>query len=643
MCGFVTIITAPGKAVSGAVLQQMTATLAHRGPDDFGYACVDPSTGSCRTWNSEPPGSEPLSGVLFGFRRLSILDLTSAGHQPMLSDNGSTVLSFNGEIYNFVELKQELESLGVAFRSRCDTEVLLKSYEQWGTQAFSKFNGMWAFTLWDGRNRKVVACRDRFGVKPLYHAAVDGVRIFASEIKAVLAYPGGFRGFNEQNVVDFLSNCLVDHADTTMFRDIESVPAGSYMELSGERATRHQFWTLRVDPARKRQSEGKLIEQFGELLADSVRLRVRSDVPIGTMLSGGLDSTSITALIHEQRRLSGSTIGGRNWQGLQDFHLTFSACWPGWQSNEEAHIDLLCGQLDLSCQKLYPTGEGIADLLPTVMYHLEEPFENPTAVLQYLLMREAREHGVKVILNGHGADEILAGYPGAFVPPYLASLLLSGRPLKYLREKRAFQSTGEWSSRQVGEELRWNVQQWGKRVGLLPDNGTDLAVPQHLSPLNLALWFKFTEKILPMWLRMEDRVSMAWSVESRLPFLDYRLVEFAFNLPDDLKLRNGYTKYVLRQAMKDRLPEEITFDRVKQRFATPYDTWFRGAWRPMLEDLLVGSCKVQPYLDLPRFQNELRAYLAGSDNVLDADTLWRVLSTEIWLRTFSGNTNLQPV
>ncbi len=660
MCGFVTIVTGDHKTVNTRILHNMTTRVAHRGPDDFGYAWIDPLSGTSRTWTSQAPPHDEVSGVLFGHRRLSILDLTPGGHQPMFSDDGSIVLSFNGEIYNFVELKAELEARGVRFRSRCDTEVLLRAYEYWGEDAFNKFNGMWAFTLWDARNRKLVASRDRFGVKPLYYTVVDGTWIFASEIKAILAYPGAFRGFDEQNVLEFLTSSLIDDDETTLFREIRSVPPSTYLILRDQQLTLRKFWTLRVDSPREKLPDRSLIEEFRSLLNDSVRLRLRSDVPIGTMLSGGLDSTSITALIREQSKRTDVGDSGLETEALQNFHHTFSACWPGWQNNEEAEIDFLCAKFDLLSHKVYPTGELLADLLPKVMYFLEEPFETPTALVQFLLMREAKEHGVKVVLNGHGSDETLAGYPGFFVPPFLASLLLSGQPLKYLREHRAFRPSREWKNRRVPEELlralvpaslrpridellyageqqriTGGIFSAVKTPPMSRQAGVNTEASQDLSLLNSVLWLKFTEKILPMWLRMEDRVSMAWSVESRLPFMDYRLVEFAFNLSDDLKLKDGYTKYILRQAVQDILPERIVFNRVKQRFATPYGRWFRGAWRPMIEDLFAGSCAVQPYLDLPLFREKLQAYLAGNNAALDTNVLWRVINTEICLKTFS--------
>jgi asparagine synthase (glutamine-hydrolysing) len=660
MCGIVTIMTSAGKGVSSVTLQTMTAKLDHRGPDGGGYAWVDPASGTCRVWDAAFPGHEELAGVLFGHRRLSILDLSTAGHQPMVNDDQSLILTYNGEIYNFLELREELEAHHMTFRSQSDTEVLLKAYEQWSVEAFTKLNGMWALTLWDGRRRTLVASRDRFGVKPLYYTVVDGTWIFASEIKAILAYPGAFRGIDEHKVMEFLARGLINHTQQTLFRDIHAVEPGSYMELTGHTVKHRQFWVLHANTAHEAQPDSLLVKQFRELLADAVRLRVRSDVPIGTMLSGGLDSTSITALIHKHRlaHLAGS---GPASEGLHSFHHTFSACWPGSVLDEERAVDLMCKELNLLSHKLYLTDAITADFLPKVVCCLDEPFESPTAVVQYLLMREARAYGVKVVLNGHGSDEMLGGYPDFFIPPFLAGLLLAARPMLALREYRAFQTSYELGRRQMlVAVLHALLPAWlqtpvanlvhmrqQKNLGIFAEVGRPVAVcngvaadalPPHLSPLNAILWLTFTQHVIPMWLRMEDRVSMTCSVESRLPFMDYRLVEFAFNLPDRLKLRDGYTKYILRQAMQDSLPESVAFNRVKRRFQPPYPQWFRGAWRPMIQDLLLGPCQVQPYLHPPRFRERLQAYLAGHNSALPARTLWRVLSTEIWLQTFSAST-----
>ena len=622
MCGLVTIVTPSGGQVSSSVLQEMTTRLAHRGPDDCGYACVDPLSGMAERWSDSRPDLA-LSGVVFGHRRLGILDLTPNGSQPMVNDDGSMILAFNGEIYNYLELRAELQAKGAVFRGRSDTEVLLRAYEHWGTSALGKFNGMWAFTLWDGRQRKLVASRDRFGVKPLYYTVVDGTWVLASEIKSLLAFPRAFRGFRGDRVRAFVHRAHIDCDEDTLFNGIHAVPPGTCLEIEGEKSTRRTFWSLRIDDRFEGRSAESLVSSFADLLGDSVRLRLRSDVPIGTMLSGGLDSTSIAALIHEQRMHQRNLPPTQESSGLRSFHHTITACWPGWLHDEEAQVDALCAKLGLRSHKCYVSPESMADVLYKVAYHLDEPFESPTALVQYLLMKTAREVGVTVVLNGHGSDEVLAGYPVRFVPPFLADRLLSGHPLQFLNSARQFRKVGEWSVRQLIEELRRGA----------PRPSDFMRTPTRLAS---ALWDAFSARILPMWLRMEDRVSMACSIESRLPFLDYRLVEFAFNLPDDLKLRNGYTKFILREAMQARLPNDIVWNRRKTRFASPFGSWFRQGWRRLLEDNLLGPCQLQSHVDLTDFQARLRKLLNGSDEAVSEDTVWRVLNAEVCLRTFGA-------
>ena len=650
MCGLVTILTSPHRPVPGIVLRDMTRVLAHRGPDGESFACIDPADGEIRLSGSIAPDAA-LSGVLFGHRRLSILDRGPAGDQPMLSRDGLSLLSFNGEIYNFVELRNELRSRGISFRGHSDTEVLLESYLYWGSAVLNRLNGMWAFVLWDGRRRKLIVSRDRFGVKPLYYARLDATWIFASEIKALMEFPKLYRGVDQAQVREYLVSGRVDQRDGTLFQGVQAVPPGTFLEIGTEAARTEQFWSLPSRADRNEESPAELILEFAALLRDSVRLRGRSDVPIGTMMSGGLDSTAITALVRQEQRSSAASADG--FPGLRAFHQVFSACWPGSDHDEEVNIDLMTASLGLSAHKLYPTAASIAEVLPAVTYHLEQPFRDPIAAVQFLLMQTARAQGVVVVLNGHGSDESLAGYPDAFVPPYLASLLLRGRLADFLRERRAFAGS-EWKTADLVEHglllmippgLRQRTlhgvarRQLGRRHALF--NGPPSPVPVEeatpagnsgrLTALNAALWRKLSREILPAWLRMEDRMSMAASVESRLPFLDYRLIEFAFRLPDNLKLRDGFTKYILRQAMKDTLPAPLVQTRTKRRFSAPYESWFRGPWRGMLLDLLerpIATC----YLDRRTFRPSLEAYLSGKASALSAPLLWRVFGVELWLR-----------
>lgn len=658
MCGFVALLCTSRQRVPARVLHQMTNRLAHRGPDDTGFAAIDPDTRVVRRWSHDLPPELDLSGILFGHCRLSILDLTPAARQPMVSDDGSSVLAFNGEIYNFLELRSALSGAGASFQGTGDTEVLLQAYQCWGADALNRLNGMWAFVLWDGRRRALIASRDRFGVKPLYYGIVDDVLIFSSEIKALLAYPGAFRGFNERRVLDFLRDGLTDHQEETMFAGVRSLAPGTYMEISGDRRVTTRFWTLPDGQSEVEHADSDLIAEFGSHLADSVRLRTRSDVPIGTMMSGGLDSTAITSLIRAQQQSGGGD--ERSFAGLAAFHHTFSACWPGSEGDEEADIDLTTSELSLISHKLYPTPERIAEVLPKVAYHLDEPFVDPIAAVQYLLMQKARSYGVKVVLNGHGADEILGGYHKLFVPPFLADLLMAGRLGTFLKEQRAFRGSG-WA---------WPLMFWHLVMRELPASarlspltparvleqlrGAGGVFADHASPSDAdgatsdstptspfsfpgALRFEFMTRNLPRWLRMEDRMSMACSVESRLPFMDYRLVEFAFRLSNHLKLRHGYNKYILRQATRTLLPQRLIETRSKLAFQAPYSEWLGGPWRSMVGDLLLGTSRAGAYLNRGVFEPKLQAFMNGHKKALPHYLVWRVLITELWLREFAGS------
>lgn len=648
MCGFVTVSTGSGPPLQFTDLEAMTDAVAHRGPDDVGYVWVSPD-GQLHVGRGGF-GDEPRRGVLIGHRRLSILDLSAAAHQPFVDTSRTSCLAFNGAIYNYVELRAELRSHGVTFRSSGDTEVALASYQRWGEDAFRRFNGMWACTIWDGRENKLVISRDRFGIKPLYYGRVRNTWVFASEIKSIIRYPGLDRALAHDQVLEYLQAGLIDHTDRTFFENVYSVPPGTTITLKNGHAQVSQFWSL----PEKRGQQRDVVAGCRELLQDSVRLRSRSDVPLGTMLSGGLDSTSIAALIVSQARLGGST--GSERRGLKSFHDTFTACWPDDVTvDEESEVDQFCDALGITSRKSYLTAEQIGELLSEVTFQLDFPFENPVPVVQYILMRRARERGIKVVLNGHGSDELFGGYPGAFVNPFLAGLLLRGAWSDYRREKQNF---AEWYDQTATyTELMWGLTPRLLRpvVGRMAKKSHDCQnglfekmddapwsrvdaewqVSRRLHPLEGALWRNFRAAILPAWLRMEDRVSMAHGVEARVPFLDHRLVEFAFGLGDEWKLQDGLTKYILRRAMRDLLPRSIVEDRRKRRFATPYARWLRGPWRPLLVDhLLMGQPRIRTYLKVPLLRRRLIEFLDGSDSV-SASVVWRALQTEIWLRRFT--------
>ena len=664
MCGLVTLMIPEDRSVSTDVIRHLTESLRHRGPDDVAYLHVDPRTGNVTPWMNGLPEARALSGVVFGFQRLSILDLSPAGRQPVLTRDRSLAMTFNGEIYNYVELADELAQSGTTFTSHGDSEVLLKAYEHWGAACLPKLNGMWAFTLWDGRRRCLVASRDRFGVKPLYYTTVDGVWILASEIKTLLLYPGAHRGFNEARILNYLRDGRIDDGDETLFEGVKAVLPASYLELTGDEQRVTRFWHLDAQPDRVDPDPARAVADFRNLLSDAVRLRLRSDVPVGTMLSGGLDSTSIVALIDE---LKGAGIGSRppsEARGLRSFHRAFSACWPGWPGNEEEKIDGVCSRFDLKAQKLYPKPDEVLGVLEKVVYHLDQPFQTPIAAVNYLLMSAAREAGVKVVLNGHGADETLAGYAEIFPFYHLVDLLRGLDVPAFMSEHRAFRGRSSHSTAAMlralaGRLLPARIRARRARTTQVSIGRDDLFArpavantPRGIfdarygaapSLLEESLRDRFFVQYIPQWMRMEDRMSMAASVESRLPFMDYRLVEYAFGLPAEMKLRDGRTKFILREAMAQTLPQDIVFEQEKVKFAVPEMRWFRREWRPFIEEtLLTSRRRIDPFLNVSGFQRQLGAWLGGDDTAMTPQVVWRALNTELWMQRFQSDESVRP-
>ena len=402
MCGLVATISFDGRPAEPRVLQRASDSIAHRGPDDSGLATYGP--------------------VGFGFRRLAILDLSPAGHQPMETPDGRLSIVFNGEIYNYIELKRELEQFGRTFRSGSDTEVLLQAYDQWGTDCVSRFNGMWAFVIYDRARRRIFASRDRFGVKPLYRWT-DGKRlILASEIKAIVASGWYQPSVNWTTAARFLCRGHLDADTQTFYEGVDQLAPGCTLEVDLDgRTSERAFWSLEqiADPV-----PDDPVARFRELFEDSIRLRMRSDVPVGVCLSGGIDSNAIISMMAKLR-------GGTTTYPLQAFSYIpeeFSEAKYIHESIERTGATL--NELEISPERLW-------ELLPTAIWHYDEPVHSPTALIGFELMRLAKSKGVTVVLNGQGADEVNAGYHNYF-RSYWSDLMHGGRFVKAASEVAAY-------------------------------------------------------------------------------------------------------------------------------------------------------------------------------------------------------------
>lgn len=644
VCGIVGAVGLEPRLIPDDALELMLAAVAHRGPDGAGLFHD--------------------SGVRLGHRRLSILDPTEAGAQPMRRHGA--VLVHNGEIYNYLELAAELRAIGYVFSSGTDTEVILAAYDAWGPDAVSRFNGMWAFALWDPRRRRLLLSRDRLGVKPLYYRVAPRCVLFASEVAALLAITpsgDGWRPEPQPTVIrDFLARGLVDHSELTFVDGIRSLPAGHSLLVADGRLRFVRYWPPPVlaDDARPRVSgedrrrDRALVDEFRDLFDDSVRLRLRSDVPLGTCLSGGLDSSSIVcaaAGISRARR-SFEIAAAHEQAPRYAFHARF----PDRQLDESVYARAVADlvELELVCES--PTMSPFNAAVASVLCAQGEPFAGASVFAQLAVMRAAHKRSVKVLLDGQGGDELLAGYV-----PYLgyraASLIEAGRLGDVPGELRSQVAFGSVTP---GSALRATVRamapqalveairsaprsRYGLRVrGELERSGT--AARSHGEPgtaLARRLWQDLSCDSLPALLRYEDRNSMACAIEARVPFLDYRLVEFALALPDRLKISRGATKAILRRAMADRLPREVLARRDKVGFATPQSAWLRDA-APDVERLLLmrGQVVERGWVNRRDVQGLLGDVARSGAR---HEQLWRLVVLESWLRrTWPGGCDPVP-
>lgn len=595
----------------------MASALAHRGPDAAGDF------------------AEP--GVAFAFRRLAILDLSPAGNQPMSDPSGRYRLMHNGEIYNYRELRAELEGKGHRFHTGTDTEVILAAYTEWGESCLRRFNGMWAFAIWDSETRSLFASRDRFGVKPFYYHR-DGTRLlFASEPKALLA--GGVNRIANPRVIrDYVQQGYLDHTAETFFEGIVRLAPAHSLTFDADGLRLSRYWSL--EP--RDSPEGDAAEAVREMLFDAVRLRLRSDVPVGTCLSGGLDSSAIVRIVDRLLRTE-----AHNARQVGDRQQTFTAFFEDRSVNERPFAEAAIADTRTKPHWVTFDADGLVGNVLSIVEAQDEPFGSTSMIAQWYVMREAKRAGLTVMLDGQGADEIFAGYHGYFAP-FFADLLAAGRFGALRQELMAYRRLHGASHahlanlvvrRFMPERIRWIAR--GRAQGgssLVHPNlpGGYTPEPEDLSGsdrLTRMLRLLLTTRGLPELLRYEDRNSMAHSLEARVPFLDYRLVELMFSLRAGALIERGMTKAVLRRALSDVLPPLIR-DRVdKLGFVTPEARFMRGTLGELAADVFAStSFRERGWVNADAAIKRLGRHRAGE---LDAGfELWRALNLELWARRF---------
>lgn len=648
MCGLFGIIRVDGSGIDLAQASGAMDLIRHRGPDDEGWLLGHSRKGRhlvCAGRDTLPglklPPLVQAVGddydLCLGHRRLSILDVGEAGHQPMATSDGKVWVIFNGEIYNHVELREALMAKGHAFRTRTDTEVLLAAYREWGPACVERFIGMFAFCLVDFGLQRLLLARDHFGIKPLYLARIPGAILFSSEVRALLAYPQVDRRVHPQSLYNYLRFGSVDGTEQTLLRGIQQFPPATLATLSfgGIDLRMQKYWEL--DPgATLELGAREAADQVRDLLDQSVRQHLRSDVPLGTCLSGGLDSTAILMLMK-------GALGDRH--PIEAF--TFITDDP--VLSEQRYVDIACraAQVNLHCVK--PSPQEFAGDLKELVRCQEFPFGGPSVYAQHRVFRHAKENGITVMLDGQGADELFGGYYhliGAKVTSLLCSMELvkafqvlgnvPGNMGHYFSRMLAFslgralpQALRPPFRALMGEPLfpDWLVKDWFLDQGA---HGIERAFGRGRNALKEEMALSVTQGSLPELLRYEDRNSMWFSIESRVPFCNPRMAELAFSLPGDrLISSNGTTKAVMKDALGGLVPDQI-INREKVGFGTPEREWL-AMIRPVVSSTLFeGEAMGLPYLRNIRQEMNM-AIDTGDRWPLHA---WRIFNLILWVQEF---------
>lgn len=629
MCGIAGFVDARAGRDSLPVLERMTQAIAHRGPDDSGYFTAP--------------------GAALGHRRLSIVDL-SRGHQPMSNEDGSLTIIYNGEIFNHAELRPELERAGHVYRTRSDTETILHAYEQYGPECLARFRGMFAFAIWDSRSQTLFCARDRLGIKPFYYFHDGRVFAFASEIKALLEHPEISAAFDDSLLTEYLAFGYTS-GDRTLFSGIRKLMPGHHLtvRLSDGRTSveTRQYWDVPPPPARpEHRDETSWISELRNRLEETVRMRLMSDVPLGTFLSGGVDSSAITALV---KQMSGGRVE------------TFSVGYNETAFSELGYARQVADHLGTDHHEVVVGMTDFFDALPRFVWNEDEPITWPSSVALGFVSKLASER-VKVVLTGEGSDELFGGY--ARYRFYEINQTWARRYGILPESFRRFFRAQVAGSRLLGADARRKLQHTfiGRGDGvesLYLDNF--YSALSHAEQRQMLVSARATEAspyagFLRFWnadrpgsllqrmlyadqktylvelLMKQDQMSMSASIESRVPLLDHTFVEFASRIPDNLKIRGGEAKYVFKRAVENLLPRDIVY-RKKMGFPTPLRDWLRkDAARPLLRLLQSRDGLLASYIDAERLDSMIERHVSGFEDC--TDRIWRLLNLQIWGEIF---------
>lgn len=600
MCGISGLINKQNKAIEPLEIKKFNDLVAHRGPDSDGIY-IDKT-------------------LALGHRRLAIIDLTEHGHQPMAYQNRYWI-TFNGEIYNYVEVRNDLQKLGYQFKTQSDTEVILVAYAHFGNEAFALFNGMWALAIYDKQEQKLILSRDRFGKKPLYYTHSDSIFAFGSELKQILSVLPKVQA-NHTVLFESILTQIDRYGDKTSFKDIKALPPSHFamLDLRSFDFSLQRFYTLKANPDYQNLSLDEAVSTFGDLIQSSIDLRLRSDVKVGTCLSGGLDSSTISFLASKSYR---EQTGGLPFLGIHAQSIEK-------ESDESEFAKKVAKAANIELHIINPKNEDFQKTVRSVIRTQEEPFHGPSILLSWLVFQKAAELGCKVMLDGQGGDEIFLGYER-----YLASISASKSGFAYLKALKNNANVPLWRSFVYSQyftkpflKINRIKRETFLTKSLISDSLFDSfretsRVFADTTELQIQ---ELTKTNLPQLLQYEDRNSMFHAIETRLPFLDYRLVEFGISISTDFKIRDGWTKYPIRAFMDKKLPDDIIWRKNKFGFVAPTKTWLDSYSDVMQKEVA---------------QSDLLHKIIKSDNVikdfvhLSLKDKWMLYNLAVWEQEFN--------
>ena len=598
MCGIAGVISFQKKPFS--ILKKMTDLVDYRGPDDYGYMCYDITERECETGKGISP--DYLFNIGLGHRRLSIIDLSEKGCQPIKSPDGQYWIIYNGEVYNYIELRENLKKEGSTFSTDTDTEVILNAYMKYGAECFNLFNGMWALAIFDLNKMEMVLSRDRFGIKPLYYYYDSNTFLFSSEIKQLLVYPAINRNIDKGLLNDYLGFGKIENpGGSTLFEHIKALQPSYSMKIkiTGDRLRYEskRFYNIKIDSTLTSSNEGTLSEQFMELFKDSIKLRLRSDVEIGSCISGGMDSTSIASLASEQLHAENNRFRGVNF------------FYKGKTYDEREYVRLFAHEQNTEISYVTFSIEEMKNQIEKIIWHQDMPFVSTSIFAQWSVFRKAKEIGLKVMLDGQGADELFGGDDPFFYSYFLE--LLGTKNYKRLTNELFFYFLYHRHFKLFFSTL-WNEIKKDRIKG----QKSSYSVPEGITGrFNRDCYSHLTYGNLESLLRYEDRNSMSHSIETRLPFLDFRIVNFIMSLSSSLKIKGGYTKHILRNCMINKLPDKIRMRQNKMGFTAPMNSFIKR----LIKD-----------------DNELSYEIKTLNNstFLSCQRQWRLVCYVLWKRAF---------